>query len=119
MNECPNCHQTDRQVKAGLNKSGSQRYRCQHCRYRYTPQPKPRGYGEEVRRQAIQHYVDGMNLRRIGRMLGLDHQTIANWVNAYAARVPDRPPLPSSSPQVCELDELFTFVGDKKTKSTS
>ena|SRR5260221_9067082 len=118
MITCPYCQKSEHQVKAGLNASGSQRYRCQECQRRYTPHPKPRGYGEQVRQKALQHYVDGMNLRRIGRTLGIDHHTVINWVNAPAASVPDSPPLPSKAPQVCELDELFSFVGDKKTKLT-
>ena len=64
-------------------------------------------------------YVDGLNLRRIGRLLGIDHQTVSNWVNARAEVLPDKPPLPAGQVKVSELDELYSFVGDKKTKSTS
>ena len=102
-----------------MNKSGSQRYRCQGCHRRYTVNPTEHGYSGEIRRQALEHYVDGMNLRRIGRVLGIDHQTVANWVKAHVAQLPDSPPLPATAPEVCELDELFTFIGDKKTRSTS
>lgn len=116
---CPYCHQTDRQVRAGLNASGSQRYKCQHCQRKYTPEPSPQGYSDAVRQQAVQMYVDGMNFRRIARTLGVAHRSVINWVNAHAAQVPDPPPVPADELDVNELDELFTFVGDKKTKSTS
>jgi hypothetical protein len=47
------------------------------------------------------------------------HQTVANWVTAAADRLPDTPPLPATTPKnplaVCELDELYTFEGEKKT----
>jgi transposase-like protein len=119
MNRCPYCQADASQVKAGLNKSGSPRYQCQKCGRRYTPAPKTHGYSVAVRQQAIQNYVDGMNLRRIGRMLGIDHHTVINWINAYTASLPDRPPLPPTAPEVCELDEVFTFIQDKKTKPTS
>jgi len=120
MSECPHCHITEQQVKAGRNASGSQRYQCQGCGRRYTPEPKPQGYPEEVRRQAVQMYVDGMNFRRIARTLGVCHRTVINWVNAYAAQLPDEPPVPPDEPlEVTELDELFTFAGKKATKSTS
>jgi transposase-like protein len=63
--------------------------------------------------------VDGLNLRRIARQLGVVHQTVANWVAAYADSLPEAPPLPPTGPKeplaVCELDELYTFEGDKKT----
>jgi transposase-like protein len=114
MSTCPHCHRTDQQVKVGHNASGSQRYRCQVCKRKYTPEPKPQGYSEDTRRQALQLYVDGMGFRRIGRTLGVAHRTVINWVNAHAASLPDLPPVPEGPLEVNELDELFTFVGSKK-----
>jgi transposase-like protein len=69
-----------------------------------------------MRQQALQWYVDGMNLRRIARHLGVVHQTVANWVAAHAASLPDQPPQPETT-AVIEQDELYTFVTAKKTKS--
>jgi transposase-like protein len=57
-----------------------------------------------------------MNLRRIGRHLGVHHQTVANWVNEHAEQLPDSP-VPEKV-ENAEMDELFTFIGDKKTRST-
>jgi transposase-like protein len=72
-----------------------------------------------VRQQALQMYVDGLNLRRIGRLLGVDHQTVANWVKAKAEDLPDKSPVAKGQVKVSELDELYSFVGDKETRSTS
>jgi transposase-like protein len=88
MIECPKCHRTERQNRAGKTGSGSQRYRCMFCQIKYTPEPKPWAYPEEVRRKALQLYVDGMNLRRIARHLGLHHRTVSLWVQAQAANCP-------------------------------
>lgn len=118
MSQCPYCQRTENQVKAGRNKSGSQRYLCKVCQRKYTPEPKQQGYSKEVRHQALQMYVDGMNFRRIARTLGVAHRSVINWVNAHAAQLPDRPPTPADELEVNELDELFTFVGSKKTQST-
>lgn len=63
-------------------------------------------------------YVDGLNFRRIGRLLGVHHQTVINWVNDAAARVPSVIPSPSD-PETVELDELYTFVQQKKNGSMS
>ena len=119
MITCPHCQSTERQVKVGRNPSGSQRYLCRGCGRKYTPEPTRQGYDAATRHKAIELYVDGMNFRRIGRTLGVAHRTVINWVNAYAASLPDQPPMPGDSQEVHELDELFTFVGRKKTKSTS
>jgi transposase-like protein len=70
-----------------------------------------------VRQKAIQLYVDGMNLRRIARHLGLHHRTVSLWVQAQAAQLPD-PPVPTQVKEA-EMDELFSFIGTKKKKSSS
>lgn len=119
MITCPHCQRTDQQVKVGRNASGSQRYLCKVCHRKYTPEPNSRGYPEALRRQAVQMYVDGMNFRRIARTLGVAHRSVINWVNAHAERLPEQPPVPADPLAVNELDELFTFIGSKKTKSMS
>src|SRR5215212_4349413 len=113
MNLCPYCQASEKQVKAGINPSGSQRWKCQRCQRRYTPEPKDKGYPEALRRQAVKLYGDGMNYRRIARQLGVDHKSIINWVKAYTDQLPQTP-VPGDVNNA-ELDELFTFVGKKKT----
>ena len=119
MKTCPHRHSPERQVKNGLNPSGSQRYQCNVCRRKYTPKPNPQGYGAAVRQRAVQMYVDGGNFRRIARALKVAPQSVVNGVNARAAQLPESPPSPAAPLEVNELDELFTFVGQKKTKPTS
>ena len=120
MRRCPHCQETSGQVKIGFNTSGSQRYWCKGCGRKYTPEPTAHGYAEPVRQEALRLYVDGMNQRRIARTLKVSHQTVANWIKAYADSLPEQPPSPASSElEVNELDELFTFVGSKKMNSTS
>ena len=40
------------------------------------------------------------------------HQSVINWVNAYAEEFPDAP-VPEQTEDV-EMDKLFTFIGSKK-----
>jgi len=47
--------------------------------------------------------------------LKVNHQSVANWVKEYSEQLPDAQ-VPEK-PKVAELDELFTFVGKKKTSS--
>lgn len=118
MATCPTCQQTRYQVKDGFTNTGSQRMRSRACGQRSTPRAKPLGYPEAVRTQALNMYVDGLNFRRIARLIGVHHQTVINWVNARAQRLPELPPIP---PQVetVEMHELYTFVSTKKTNATS
>jgi IS1 family transposase len=103
-------------VKQAYGKTavGSQRYRCFQCKHSYTPKKKEHGQSKELRQEAIRHYVDGMNLRRTRRQLGIHHQTVANWAKEYAEKLPDAP-VPEKV-QTAELDELITFIGDKKKR---
>ena len=118
MNTCPYCQAEIHQMKAGRTKAGSQRYRCGQCQRRYTPNPKEHGYPTSLRQQAVKMYVEGMNYRRIGRLLGVDHVTVMLWVKAHADGLPNDITEPSPA-GIIELDELYTFVGQKKTKSMS
>jgi len=115
MITCPHCQETTRQNKAGTTNAGSQRYRCMHCNRKYTPEPKKQGYPESVRKRAMEMYVDGNNLRRIARHLKIAPQTVAYWVTEVAEAMPNTP-LPNEVKEA-EMDELFTFIGDKKTES--
>ncbi len=120
---CPTCGETTKQHCAGKNATGTLRRECRHCGRTYTPTPKTHGYDLALRRQALKLYVDGLNLRRIARHLSVNPQTVANWVNAAAASLP-APPLPKDrqgeqAVETLELDELFTFVTQKKKPPTS
>ena len=115
--ECPKCKETSKQIKAGKNKSGSQRWRCQYCQKNYTPEPNERGYSNELKTQALRLYVEGNSLRGIGRILKIHHQTVANWLEESATQLM---PGPFPDPiEIGELDELYTFTGDKKTDISS
>ncbi len=114
---CPTCQSNWKQYKAGFNPSGSQRYRCGDCHRVYTPEPKQHGYSEAIRLLAIRMYVEGSSYGSIGRVLKVNPQSVANWISAYTAKLPEAP-LPERVTKA-ELDELYTFLGKKKTKSTS
>ncbi len=121
MKPCPYCQATTRQIKAGLNRTGSQRFQCRECNRHYTPEPNLNGYPEAVRQQAVRLYLEGTNQRRIGRILSVNHQSVANWIKAYHQQLQADHPHHAKPAQVetAEVDELFTFVGSKKNKPTS
>ena len=62
-------------------------------------------------------YTDGLNFRQIGRHLRISHTTVMAWVKKHAENLPEAP-FPEETYSV-EMDELYTFIGDKKTGSTS
>ncbi len=82
---CPYCQATEAQVKAGKNGS-VQRYKCSHCERRYTPDAPRRGYSDALQRRAVELYAQGLKIRRISRDLGVNHQSVANWIHRHTER---------------------------------
>jgi insertion element IS1 protein InsB len=117
MIQCPHCSSSEQQTKSGHTRTGSQRYRCKEYQRIYTPEPKPLGYPEETKREAVRLYLEGTNFRRIGRILSVNHQSVVNCVNAYHASLPAAEQ-PLAAPETLEMDELFTFISSKKRRRT-
>jgi transposase-like protein len=115
---CPHCGAHNQAVRDGHNRSGSRRDRCRACRHAFTPTPKEQGHGAATHEQAVRLYLEGMSLRGIGRILGVVHQSVANWVAEAAAHLPadvsDARPT-----ETVEVDELYTFVERKKGRHSS
>ena len=107
------------QVKNGKTAAGSQIYKCKVCNRKYTPDPKPIGYEPNVQQQAIRLVLDGNSQRQAARHVGVSHGTVANWFRQYADALPEELPGPDAPVEEAEQDELFTFIGHKKTKPTS
>ena len=115
---CPFCGSKERQVKAGTN-SGTQRYKCGSCKRRYTPLADGPGYTDAVRAQASQLRSQGKTIREIARQLGVNHQSVANWLHkqqeeATAEKVPLVPSPPSGKQRPTIHD-----VAQKASVSTS
>jgi len=121
MIRCPHCRNTSRQVKAGFTRTRSQRFQCQECRRQYTPDPKPLGYDEKTKEAALKLYLEGNGFRRIGRLLSVNHQSVVNWINAFHTKLRAKKlalPVPGQV-SILEMDELFTFIGTKKSLYSS
>jgi transposase-like protein len=80
LSQCKFCRATTKQIAAGSNPSGSQRYRCHVCGKIYTPTPTPSGYSSEIRVRAMQMYIEGSSMQSIGRALKISPRTVRRWV---------------------------------------
>lgn len=78
---CRFCGSQEGQIKAGiLPATGSQRYKCVHCKRRYTVEARPRGYTESVRNAAIALHQQGLGVRAVARQLDVNPQSVSNWL---------------------------------------
>ena len=115
---CLYCQTNNRIQKAGFNRGGSQRLKCESCHRYFTPIRKPQGHDPLLKVQALKLYLEGMSYRGIGRQLGVQHQSVANWVSAYHDDQLPQQVEDQASTDTIEVDELFTFVGKKRGKLT-
>ena len=115
--KCPNC-QSDKIRKNG-HRPGKQNYHCQKCARQFIDRYTARGYSIEVKENCLKMYVNGLGFRAIERVTGVNHNTVIRWVrNALA--LPNAPEVEEIPQRTCphvitEIDELQTYVGQKKT----
>jgi transposase len=97
-------------TKDGIVKE-KQRYKCKSCGYRHTV--KYLGKSPDIKRQALQLYLEGLGFRSIGRFLNCSHVAVYKWIKAHGESIE---PLRSDKDiEVVELDEMHTYIGSKKT----
>src|SRR3954454_23983207 len=93
---------------------GHQRYRCKACGRSFTATP-PRGKPPAMKALAVLLYgLGNVSQGRIGRLLGVSPVSVCEWVRAAG----EASPAPSTSPQdnIVQMDEMWHFVGGKKTR---
>ncbi len=112
--ECAQCG-SSHQVKNGTTAQGKQEYHCRSCGAYGTLNPSVR-YPPERKAEILRAYQERSSLRRLERTFGVARQTVAKWLRTEAAALPNSPPVVEASPRdVLELDEVWSFVGSKKT----
>ena len=110
--QCPECQSTH--VNKNGHKKGKQNYICVGCGRQFIDCYQPhKGYSWDVKRECLKMYVNGLGFRAIERIKGVHHTTIINWVKQVGPLLPDTYEA-ETIPEVAELDELETFVGQKK-----
>ena len=58
-------------------------------------------------------YLNGLGFRAIERVTGINHNTVIRWVKKSAVFLPHAPKV-EEIPEITEIDELQTYVGQKK-----
>ncbi len=112
--QCPECGSTHIR-KNGL-KTGKQNHICVQCGRQFIDQYElHKGYTDQIKRECLKMYVNGLGFRAIERVKGVHHTTALNWVKQVGTNLPDAN-ASEEFPEVGELDELQTFVGSKKNK---
>ena len=104
--DCPSC-KSRHHVKDGIVR-GKQRYKCKDCRYRYTVERRSTVKLPEIRRLALELYIEGLSFRSIGKVLKISYGTVYVWVKEWNAQISlPRNPIPVKK---VNLDQMLTCV---------
>ena len=98
-------------VKDGIVK-GRQRFLCKQCKYRYTVEQ--RGKPVSVKKLALMMYLEGLGFRSIERILNVSNVTVMNWIKSFGEKI-DGYRTPERNLEIIEMDEVHTYVHQKKT----
>ena len=109
MVTCPKCG-CQKCTKDGIVK-GRQRHKCKSCGYRHTVQQL--GKSPNMKRQALELYLEGLGFRSIGRFLKCSHVAVYNWIKAFGESAEQI--RSETAVEVVEIDEMHTYISSKKT----
>ena len=77
--QCPECNSTH--IRKNGKRRGKQNHICVDCDRQFIEDYETnRGYSDEVKRECLKMYVNGMGFRGIERVKGVHHTTIITWV---------------------------------------
>ena len=113
MNEkppCPKC-QSIEVVKNG-KVQGKQRYKCKSCSLQFT-RLTPRGRPAQEKAMAVTLYTLGLSIRAIARLIGVSPTAVVKWIKTFAKTHYEKP-APGDA-IIVELDEMWHYLGSKKT----
>ena len=114
MPACPKCSCSE-VVKNGKH-LGRQRYRCKSCAFQYT-RTTARGRPANEKATAVLLYTLGLSLNCIARMFKVTTPAVLRWVRLFAEKTYTKPE--PAEAVIVELDEMWHYLGSKKTSSGS
>ena len=113
MTICKKCV-SEKSVKNGIV-GGKQRYRCKECGCNYR-EGDGRTNEKVAARKALCILLYAMakgSYRMMGKILGIDHTLVYRWIRDFGESLPE--PEVSGEITQMEFDEMWHFVGNKKT----
>ena len=105
--QCPKCHHSKCTKDGKVN--GKQRYKCKKCKFRHTVITKRTAATLDIKRQALQLYLEGLGFRSIGRILKFSNVSILRWIRSYGNKLKTLQKQ-GKAPQEIEIDEMHTYV---------
>ena len=84
MVQCPECGSTN--ISKNGKRQGKQNHICNLCRRQFIENPSPRsGYPEDLKRECLKMYVNGLGFRAIERIKGVHHTMVTELVEVQSS----------------------------------
>ena len=110
--KCKNCG--GNAVKNGTVKStGKQRYFCKVCKRSFLEKYQRKSFKQDVDKRLIILIKEGCGIRSAARILKIAPQTVISRIKQIATNIL-KPPIIKG--QNHEMDEMITFIGNKKNR---
>jgi transposase-like protein/IS1 family transposase len=115
----PECRHDGRRKKCGCTKAGTQRFKCLECGKKFTDSTRTLGgmrIGVDRTAQVISFLVEGLSVRAVARLTGMDKNTILSMLLAVGEKCKLYLENAIENVQVKDVsvDELWAFVGMKE-----
>ncbi|AYN25535.1 IS1 family transposase (plasmid) [Buttiauxella sp. 3AFRM03] len=113
--KCPFCKQTAPVKKHGQGSSGHQRYRCQACCRSFQLEYEYRACQQGMKTQIIDLAMNNAGIRDTARALNISINAVVRTPKKLSPQNVTFLPLGNLKIQlICEVDEMWSFVGNKK-----
>lgn len=117
MNQCKRC-QSEETIKNGTVR-GKPRYRCKACGYNFIEGDERIKEMLVVKKAlaTILYSLGKASFGMLGKIFGVNRSLTYRWIKEEAHKLPE--PLISGEISEMEFDEMWHFIGSKKTKNGS
>jgi transposase len=100
-------------IKSGRAR-GHQRWKCKSCAHQFT-RTTPKGKPYTLKVLALLLYLLGLPMSRIAWLCQVSTVAVYKWIKALLAQLPEAGLHPVGAGEIVVLDELWHYVGSKKT----
>lgn len=109
---CPSCRYPS-VIKSGFAR-GKQRWKCKSCDLQFT-RLEPKGKPLSLKFLALTLYLLGLPLSRIAWLCKVSVPAVSKWVKSLLSQLPEAGMQEPTSGQIVVLDEMWHYLGSKKT----
>ena len=112
MESCPKCGSNEYTRDGKID--DRQRYKCKSCGYRFTV--NFRGFGTDIKRQALMLYLHGLCYRSIGDLLQCSHVSVYNWIKPYGDSIDEI--RSAAGVEIVALEEIYARISAQENNDS-